>query len=226
MTTSLRTLCSVIVTFIAYNSAVSRANTMTIMTSADPIHGWRTLAPVGDRERLPMDEVGREWEMSNHGWNSSISFDDSTAAGWDVPVRRDVSAYGGKSTNNIWANTPDQGNTPAYFRKVFLLDSLPTFGYLGSDTPTDYRNVVDDDAQIYVNGHLVVDDTNSGATFIPATEITQFLRLGPNLLAIKAHDSFGGDEHFSLSLSITILPEPASGQVLLSGLLLLRRQRF
>ena len=32
--------------------------------------------------------------------------------------------------------------------------------------------------------------------------MTKFLRPGPNLLAVKAHDSFGGNEHFSLILSI------------------------
>ena len=35
------------------------------------------------------------------------------------------------------------------------------------------------------------------------TDVTSFLRAGPNLLAVKAHDSFGGFEHFSLTLNIT-----------------------
>jgi hypothetical protein len=63
--------------------------------------------------------------------------------------------------------------------------------------------VVDDDVQIYINGQLVFNDQNGVATFIPVTDVTGFLHPGPNLLAVKAHDSFGGFEHFSLILSIS-----------------------
>ncbi|HEY7495193.1 MAG TPA: hypothetical protein VIH59_29315 [Candidatus Tectomicrobia bacterium] len=177
---------------------------MTISTSANPADGWRAIAPVGDLAGLPLSDVGLEWEASNAGWNSNLTFDDSPAAGWQVPVSRDVAQFGGTSTNNIWSDGPDgAGNTPTYFRKIFVLNGQPSFASFGSSIPEDYSNVVDDDMQIYINGQLVFNDQDGVATFIPVTDVTGFLHAGPNLLAVKAHDSAGGFEHFSLILSIS-----------------------
>ena len=92
---------------------------------------------------------------------------------------------------------------PAYFRKIFVLNGPPAFAHFGSSIPNDYSNVVDDDVQIYMNGQLVFNNQDGVATFIPITDVTRFLHPGPNLLAVKAHDSFGGSEHFSLTLSIS-----------------------
>lgn len=185
-------------------ASASWATTMTISTSANPADGWRAIAPVGDLEGLPLSDIGLEWEASNAGWNSSLTFDDSPAAGWQVPVPRDVAQFGGTSTNNIWTDGPDgSGNTPTYFRKIFVLNGQPSFAHFGSSIPDDYSNVVDDDVQIYINGQLVFNDQDGVATFIPVTDVTSVLHPGPNLLAVKAHDSFGGFEHFSLTLLIS-----------------------
>ena len=62
-------------TFIA--ASESWATTITISTSANPIDGWRTIAPVGDLAGQPISEVGLQWEAANVGWNSSLTFDDS-----------------------------------------------------------------------------------------------------------------------------------------------------
>ena len=184
--------------------ATSWATAITISTSANPVDGWRTIAPVGDLNGLPITDVGLEWEAGNLAWNSSLTFDDSAAAGWHGPVPRDVSPFGGTSTNHIWSDGPDgSGNTPAYFRKTFVLDVLPAFAHFGSSIPNDYSNVVDDDVQIYINGQLVFNDQDGLATFLPVTDAASFLQAGANLLAVKAHDSFGGNEHFSLTLSIS-----------------------
>ena len=42
---------------------------------------------------------------------------------------------------------------------------------------------------------------------------------------MKAHDSFGGDEHFSLTLRITPIPEPNPALMLALALVGLARRR-
>jgi hypothetical protein len=182
----------------------SWATTVTISTSANAVDGWRTIAPVGNLEGLPISAVGLEWEAGNVGWNTSLTFDDSSAADWHVPVPRDASEFGGTSTNNIWSDGDNgYGNTPAYFRKIVVLNLQPAFASFGSNIPDDFSNLADDDAQIYINGQLVYDDQDGVALQIPVTDVTRFLRPGRNLIAAKVHDSYGLLEHFSLILSIT-----------------------
>jgi hypothetical protein len=205
------------------------ATAITISTSANPADGWRAIAPVGNLEGQPISAVGLAWEASHVGWNTSFTFDDSDAAGWNTPVTRDVTRYGGTSTNNIWAEGQQgSGATPAYFRKLFTLADAPASAYFGGQTgPLDFSNTIDDDAQIYLNGVLVFDDENGLSGPIPLTDVTAYLQPGENLLAVKAHDSFGLDEHFSLTLQIDPVPEAAPTLLVglaLAGLAGLRRR--
>src|SRR5262245_21374670 len=149
-------------------AAVARGATYSISTSAAPSNGWRAIAPVGNLEGLPIGAVGLDWEAAHVGWNSSLAFDDSDAQGWHQPVTRDVTIYGGDSTNNIWASGEQGvGETPAYFRKTFTLDNQPAKAFFGSSLPLDWSNIIDDDVQIYINGTLVWDDQNNAADVIP-----------------------------------------------------------
>jgi len=203
---------------------VSQAAPITIQTSTNPAEGWRTIAPVGNLEGLPLSEVGLDWEASNVGWNTELAFDDSAGAGWHSPVFRDVSVFGATSTNNIWSDGTDvDGNTPAYFRRVFALNTRPASAHFGgsSDPITDYSNVIDDDALIYINGALVLEDRDGFATTFPLTNVTEALHAGENLIAVKAHDSFGAFEHFSLVLRINEVPEPGSPLLFMAILMLL-----
>ena len=198
----------------------SDANALTISTSSNPADGWRSIAPVGDLTGQPIDAVGLAWEADHVGWNTSITFDDSDAAGWHTPVPRDVSRYGGVATNNIWADDPQgSGDTPAYFRKTFTLDFEPASGHFGGQLfPQDASNVIDDDVLIYINGALVYEDRNGVSHQIPFTDVTAFLQVGENLIAMKAHDVAGLDEHFSLRLEILPIPEPSPALLVALGL--------
>ncbi len=189
----------------------------TISTSADPADGWRAIAPVGNLEGLPIATVGLAWEAANVGWNTSTGYDDSDAAGWHTPVARDETGYGATLGNNIWADVEGIGETPAYFRKQFFLSALPVAAWFGSSVPNDFSNVVDDDVQIYINGFLVFDDTDGMATFFPVTDILSYLHEGINLIAVKAHDSVGGNEHFSLLVQTIDVPEPDALLLLLAA---------
>jgi hypothetical protein len=194
-------------------AAHAPALAFTIPTSSDPADGWRAIAPVGNLEGQPIASVGLAWEADHVGWNTSLGFDDSDAAGWHPPVPRTIHSV----TNSIWADDPSiSGDTPAYFRLAFTLESDPLVAWFGS-SGTNYANVIDDDAQIYVNGTLVYDDQDGEATFIPIVNVTSYLHAGENLLAIKAHDTVGLFEHVSMVLQIDRpIPEPATA--LLRGL--------
>jgi hypothetical protein len=68
--------------------------------------------------------------------------------------------------------------------------------------------LVDDDALIYINGQLALDDQNGQATPF-RVDVTPYLRSGENLIAIKAHDSFGFLEGIHLRVEVVyseILP--------------------
>ena len=142
------------------------------------------------------------------------------------PVYRDVIQYGATTTNSIWADDPQGGgDTPAYFRKIFTLAGDPVLAEMGGTFfDTDASSVIDDDAQVYLNGTLIYDDQDLFPTHFPLTDVTGLLHAGENLIAVKAQDSAGGDEHFSLTLRITPIPEPSSGLLVAFGLAALSRR--
>src|SRR3954463_5894823 len=95
------------------------------------------------------------WRCTNPappaGWNTSLAFDDSDAAGWEY-------AFKAPSGNNIWMRSNQSASSPGqvWFRYVFNLAAEPT---AASGTFN-----FDDDGQVYLNGVLIVNDTGGGAT--------------------------------------------------------------
>jgi hypothetical protein len=166
---------------------------------------WLTIAPEGDRQGQPITAVGAAWEAANPGWRSEVNFDTS---GWKPAAARGPAWWG-----------PDAG-TPLYLRKVFTLD--------GPVTDAMLLTAVDDDGLVYVNGTLASSDTNGFADGRGPIDVTSLLRVGQNLIAVKAHDSFGGAESMILQVSGTVVPEPAAAVaavIIGAGLFSLRRRR-
>jgi hypothetical protein len=97
--------------------------------------------------------------------------------------------------------TETVGSSPAYFRKVFNIPGAPQSGSL------DFN--VDDDAKLYVNGHLVFDDSNSLATDFAGLNVSPYLNSGLNLIAVKAQDQQGA-QSIQGQLNITYVPEPSA----------------
>ena len=58
--------------------------------------------------------------------------------------------------------------------------------------------------QVYINGVLVLDDHDGSATGIPPINVKPFLRSGMNVIAVKAHDSFGIHEALQLVLRVEL----------------------
>ena len=139
----------------------------TVLADIDPT--WRTIAPEGNRQGQPTGSVGTAWEAANPGWRSDINFDTTT---WEAPTPRGSAWWG-----------PD-ADTPLYLRKVFTLG--------GPVTEATLLVGVDDDAIVYVNGTLVASDTAVGIGGMGPINIAPLLRVGQNLIAVKAHDSVRG----------------------------------
>lgn len=195
-------------------SATSTAFGSIITVSTDTT--WRAIAPVGNQEGIPITSIGLAWEAANSGWNTSFTFDDTDAAGWTSPVS-------GSPSNVIWADSI--GSTPSYYRKIFELVEIPINGLLDLG--------VDDDAIVYINGQLAISDTNGVATSSIGNDVSSFLSQGMNLIAVKAHDSFGFFQALAITLDIetvetSAVPEPGTVGLLalgLAGLICVGRKR-
>jgi hypothetical protein len=168
---------------------------------------WRAIGPLGDLSGSGINSVGEPWEGNNIGWNSQLSFDDSSAAGWNDAVFVFSNPRQGPA---IWSDgTGRDGQSPAYFRKRFEVGGVPTSALLDL--------FVDDDAQIYINGSLVVNDSDGGATSLSDLVVASALVPGSNLIALKAHDSFGLLENLRVSLAVDFDPVPETNVVVLGN---------
>ena len=163
---------------------------------------WLTLAPEGNRQGQPITSVGGAWEAANPGWRSDVNFN---TAGWEPAAARGPAWWG-----------PD-ADSPLYLRKVFTLD--------GPVTDAMLLGAADDDMLVYVNGTLASSDTNGFADGRGPIDVTSLLRVGQNVIAVKAHDSFGGDESMILQVSGTVVPEPRLGALGVGAASLAARRR-
>jgi hypothetical protein len=200
-----------------FASQVARV-TAAFSTTVPVDTSWRAIGPVGDLTGQGINNVGLAWEASHVGWNTLVGFDDSDAAGWKNAISV---VHPNAPFIRYWVDgTETIGSSPAYFRKAFNIPGSPQSGSL------DFN--VDDDAKIYVNGHLVFDDSNSLANDFTGLNVTQFLNSGLNLIAVKAQDQQGA-QSIQGQLNITYVPEPSTfllAIVALAALPTRRRQSF
>ena len=188
-------------------ASLPQANAGFVTVTTDT--SWRSIAPEGNQEGTPIGSFGLAWEAMNVGWNNSLLYN-SAANGWHGSILRATDA----DFNYIWSEGPLYfGATPSYFRTTFLVSGTPTSGLLSF--------YADDDAQIYLNGNLVVNDANNTATTQHNLDVSAYLLSGTNLLSVKAHDSFpfagpgSNAEAFALRLDaefapFSSVPEPTS----------------
>ena len=201
ITTSLAVVC-----VLALSSTATRAELLTVVTSTNPI--WRAIGPVGNLEGTPIDSVGSLWESTNTGWNTSLLYQATAETGWHAPTI-DASGAHGDDPTLIWSDGPPAyGSTPAYFRTTFFVRGTPTGALLDC--------TVDDDAQIWINGELVLNDNNNTASTFQDIDVRRYLRSGLNLLTVKAHDSYASAplgmnyEALALRLDVEFTPDTLS----------------
>ncbi len=167
---------------------------------------WRTIGPVGDLTGGGINNVGLAWEAANPGWNSALMFDDSNSAGWSNAIEV---VHPNPPFLRYWFDgTETVGSSPVYFRKEFEIEGDPISGL--------FSFTVDDDAQIYVNGVQVVNDSNGLATTVSGLDLLPYLTTGLNLIAVKAQDQQGGQGFAGNLQLVSNVPEPSG--IVLAGL--------
>lgn len=143
------------------------------------------------------------------GWNTSVGFDDSDSAGWEL-------AFKSPSENNIWidSNMSSQAPDQAWFRKVFTLDAAAI--------QANAEFFFDDNGEGYINGHLVITDSGGGATHTLLSIDPSFFVIGENLIALHGIDTVNPFNNVALSLTV-ITPEPGCAGIVLLAALFARR---
>jgi len=118
-------------------------------------------------------EVGPEWttvDFNDTSWQNSV-------APWscDKPAE--------ETESDLYPMWMEGRPNEAFFRKSFTLGEF-TYG--------EAKVSADDNFQFYVNGKLAAQDLNDRAGPTITVNITPYLQIGENVLAIRAWDSYGG----------------------------------
>ena len=155
------------------------------------------------------------WKATNPkpptGWNTDLSFDDSA---WQFAVKDGAHP----NNNHIWFESINSADAPAYawFRKVFTLDQPATLA--------EGIFTLDDNGQVYVNGHKIIDDNGTGASSFDLMVDPSFFNVGQNLIAVHGADVLTPFHTIGVNLNIEV-PEPATLMLFpLAAPLLLRRR--
>ncbi|HXV13834.1 MAG TPA: protein kinase [Candidatus Krumholzibacteria bacterium] len=135
-------------------------------------------------------------EVPPPGWNFDIAFDDRA---WRAPAVQERPT-GLEQAQGIWADSvgcfgavgPSQD---VWFRSVFTLREQPGAAFM--------QGAVDDDWTIWVNGLEVWFDRDCESRLLPFMDITPYLHVGDNLIAVRAHDC---DYCRSMCLEIVATP--------------------
>lgn len=151
-------------------------------------------------------------------WNTDAAFDTSTwiNASVNIPSCQPLS-------DCIWYDGQFSATGNAWLRKTFNLSGPASSAILVGG--------VDDDADIFVNGVLVLSDHNGFAANFGPLDVTSLLVPGVNLIAVNATDNipvFGQNHDFVALLTVNVpLPGVLSLFLIgLGGLVIARRPRW
>ena len=195
---------------VAATAPLASASTVSITTDGT----W--LAKSGGSGSTPL--------VPGAGWNTNPLFDTGTDGGWKTAEVSIVDCNGIQDC--IWYDGMFSTTRWAFFRH--------TFDVSGPVSSAVLYGGVDDDADIWINGNLVIADHNGFATGYGPVDIAAYLVNGLNLIAVAAEDNvpvFGNQHtfHGEIDIDIDRVPEPTSLSLIALGLsgfgLLVSRRR-
>lgn len=187
--------------------------------SALALAGAIAIAPVGAATLVNTDA---SWKVTatapSTNWNTALGFDTSTWQAATVLYNvSDYPGYGGYTAKGIWSSGGQfsETETTIWARRVFQLASLPASASLLAG--------FDDDADVWVNGSLVISDHNGIANNVGVANLLPYLTVGDNLVAFVVSDNYPvhGYNHaawLQIDGQIAAVPEPATIALLMAGL--------
>src|SRR5258707_57955 len=125
------------------------------------------------------------------GWNTSLLFDDSDAAGGEYALKTPSGNIPGMRSNQS-ASSPGQ----VWFRYKFNLAALPN-----SASGSFY---FDDDGQAYLNGTLIVNDTGGGATTVTLPLANSLFVVGDNLIAVHGINTIAPFNTIEVTMTLDV----------------------
>jgi len=186
--------------------------------------GIATAAPIlqsnSSWKVTPTDPTGSAW-YTNYGFDDS-SWQNATEL-YDAGVALGDPTYLGAkgiwSSGGLYSTT----ETQVWIRKTFTLADPLSYASLRADC--------DDDCKVWVNGTMVINDTDTHAT-INMANVLPYLNVGSNLIALTVTDNYltYGYQHSTwlhLDGEFRSVPEPTTLLLLgsgFAGLVLVRRK--
>jgi len=143
------------------------------------------------------------WKVSGNSptvsWESDLQFDESN---WDYATDITAQISGGDpKLTYIWNGSISNDSMQTWYRGTFNIDDPVV-------TSASLYGGVDDDAIIYVNGIMILNDSSNTANPFGPIDIKPYLHSGTNLIAATAIDA-GGVHAFSIQAGIVTAPTQA-----------------
>lgn len=163
-------------------------------------------------------QAGAATFLTNTTW---LATDSTPGAGWNTDLNFDTSEWvnafvigPGNLGDTLWYPGLEYSwGQQVWFRQI--IDIPASFG------ETTLTAAEDDDAQVFINGHMVINDANHIATANPTLSIANYLNPGQNLIAVVAMDTYCCNHGFDARIEVSTVPTPGSYAMMTIGLGLL-----
>lgn len=157
-------------------SAYSLAYAKTIFIVSDT--SWKSTDSVADKGGCPASTTGPAWTTTGYNdsaWRNAFA-PYLLSPGSPGPLPGSLWMWDFNGVPDTWFKGPNE----AFFRRSVNIEAP-----IASATADFY---VDDEMQVYINGVLAVEDISGGSGHIGPVDISSYLRIGENTLAIRAWD--------------------------------------